>query len=691
MYIRIIAQDTNAVFTNIIVFLMFGFLINPLTAQKEAKDSLELQIQILRNREPQNLQNKIYVDLLNELAKHYRFRHADSIKLLSDEALFLSTKIGYKKGKALALVRIGDYYSDIGHEEKAFENYNESKEIAFSLDFPKLKAQVLKSLAFQEFLSQNLNNAVLTFYEAIDIASQNNLIALEARLRHTLGYSYYTYKLFDEAQLEYLIADSLWNRVPGVNHFKAITISNIALNAMDKGDLDFGNTYNEISIDLLNKGNEPLWLSRAFRVKARYFFYKKKFKLARKWIRKSDSTLGKISYTRDHMELDFLESKVLLNLDSLILAKKLIKRVLEKAMINKDSFYLVQSYESLEKIEELSGQTESAYAYHKKSTQIKSLLKENDKVQNIVLLRAKMNFVKEKEALRLENFKINHTQQKYLQWIIVGLLVSIIISFIMYESNKRDKLLNKQLKDKTADLESRELQLRELNTTQEKLFSIVGHDLKGPISSLKELLKVMSNENDKEKLLLGLLPKLNSYTDHVHFTLNNLLNWGKNQMKGEGISPSTLHIKSIGTNVIDLFSEAIIKKEQIVELNVNEEITAWADKEDVNVIFRNLLSNAIKFSHTKGHIKINVTKKENRILLEFADSGIGMSKETQRLVCDSTEHYSTFGTNNEKGTGLGLMLCKAIVARNNGEISVESSENNGTTFFVYLPSTKIMA
>ena len=691
MYIRIIAQYNNAVFTNIIIFLMFGFLINPLTAQKEAKDSLELQIQILRNKEPQNLQNKIYVDLLNELAKHYRFRHADSIKLLSDEALFLSTKIDYRKGKALALLRNGDYYSDTGLEEKAFELYKESEKLAFALDFPKLKVQVLKSLAFQEFLSQNLNNAVLTFYEAIDIASQNNLIALEARLRHNLGYSYYTYKLFDEAQSEYLVADSLWDRVNGVNHFKAITISNIALNAIDKGDLDFGYTYNETSISMLQKRNEPLWLSRAFRVKARYFFYKRNFKLAQKWIKKSDSTLGNISYNRDRMEINFLQSEILINQNKLNKAKKHILKVLDQAMVNKDSFFLVQAYGNLERIEELSGQTDSAYAYHKKSTYIRSLLKENDKVQNIILLRAKMNFGIEKEALRIENLKKTLTQQKYFQWIIVGLLVSIIISVIIYESNKRDKLLNKQLKDKTADLESRELQLRELNTTQEKLFSIVGHDLKGPISSLKELLKVMSNENDTEKLLFGLLPKLNSYTDHVHFTLNNLLNWGKNQMKGEGISPSTLHIKSIGTNVIDLFSEAIIKKEQIVELNVNEEITAWADKEDVNVIFRNLLSNAIKFSHTKGHIKINVTKKENRILLEFADSGVGMSKETQRLVCDSTEHYSTFGTNNEKGTGLGLMLCKAIVARNNGEISVESSENNGTTFFVYLPSKKIMA
>ena len=690
MHIRIIAHYYNVVITNIFI-LMFGFFINPVTAQNKSKDSILLQIQILRNKEPQNLQNQVYIDLLNELSKHYRYRNADSIKLLSDEAFLLSTKIKYQKGKALALLRRGDYYSDSGEEQKAFDIYYESKKLAFELDFPKLKVQVLKSLATQEYVSQNLNNSVLTFYEAIDIASKNNLYELEARLRHNLGYCYSNYKLYDEAQIEYLVADSLWDGLGGIDHLKAMTITNIALNAIDKGDLKLGHSYNAMSIALLNETKDPLWLSRAFRVQARYHLKMNEFEDAKLWITKSDSALSKLYNPRDQMELDLIRSNILVNLNELAAAKDYSLKVLEKAKEFKDSLTQVKSYENLEIIEELSGQTESAYDYHKKSTQIKNLLKENDKVQNIVLLRAKMNFVKEKEALRLENFKINHTQQKYFQWIIVGLLVSIIISFIMYESNKRDKLLNKQLQDKTADLESRELQLRELNTTQEKLFSIVGHDLKGPISSLKELLKVMSNENDKEKLLLGLLPKLNSYTDHVHFTLNNLLNWGKNQMKGEGISPSTIHIKSIGTGVIDLFSEAIIKKEQIVELNVNEDITAWADKEDVNVIFRNLLSNAIKFTHTKGNIKINVTKIENRILLEFADSGVGMSKETQRLVCDSTEHYSTFGTNNEKGTGLGLMLCKAIVARNNGEISVESSENNGTTFFVYLPSKKTMA
>lgn len=249
-----------------------------LKAQLSKKNSLISQIKHLRNQNPNNLQNTAYVDLLNELSNLYRYRKADSIKMLSDEALVISSNINYRKGKALALLRRGDYYSDTNQEIKAFEVYNEAKELTLLLNFPELNVQVLKSIAYQEFLSQNLNNAVLTYYEAIDLASKNNLYELEARLRHNLGYSYYSYKLFDEAHTEYVVADSLWDKVGGDNHFKAMTISNIALNAIDKGDLDLGNAYNEKSIDILKKRNEPLWLSRAFRVKARYFVKKRNSK-----------------------------------------------------------------------------------------------------------------------------------------------------------------------------------------------------------------------------------------------------------------------------------------------------------------------------------------------------------------------------------------------------------------------------
>lgn len=674
---------------NIFTFTILFFSISIGSAQINSKDSLLFQIKKIRENTSENTQTKAYVDLLNELAKKFRYRNADSIKLLSDEAFLIASKINYPIGKAFALLRRGDYYSDTGMEKKAYEVYKESKSLAYSSNYSTLKVEVLKSLAFQDFISQNLNNSVLTYYEAIDLASKNNLYELEARLRHNLGYGYSNYKLYDEALIEYLVADSLWNRVKVDSHLKAMTLSNIALNAIKKGDLEFGDHYNERSINLLIKKDEHLWLSRAYRVKARYHLKLNNYKKAEEWIIKSDSLLSKLYNPRDKMELNLIHSNILVKLGKLEDAKKYSQKTLKKSLEFKDSLFQVRAYNNLEKIEELKGQTDSAYDYHKKSVHIRSLLKEDNKVQNIVLLRAKMNFGIEKEALRLKNLKTTLKQQKYTQWITLALLTTLIITFIVYISHKREKRLNKQLHNKTSDLESREVQMRELNNTQEKLFSIVGHDLKGPISSLKELLQVMSKEENSEILLRGLLPKLNNYTEHMHFTLENLLNWGKNQMQGEHISPSILNLHTIGTGVLALFSEAITKKELKVDFVIAKETSIYADKEDVNVIFRNLLSNAIKFTHPKGTISITASTQENSVLIEFTDTGVGMSRETQKLVCDSQKHYSTFGTNNEKGTGLGLMLCKTLVARNNGEINVDSSEDKGTTFFVHLPSKPI--
>ncbi|MFK7811069.1 MAG: hypothetical protein AB8B59_01160 [Maribacter sp.] len=359
------------IFSKQILYILFIFSVlffrySKVNAQNKIKDSLIDQIQRYRSEGEQSVQSKNFVDLLNKLAKNYRFRHADSIKMLSDEAYLIASKINYPKGKAFALLGKGDFHSDSGLEQKAYKLYEESKELAFSLNFPELKVDVLKSLAFQDYISQNLYQAVLRYYEAIDLASKNNLYELEARLRHNLGYCYSNNKLYDEAQIEYLIADSLWNKVKPSNHLKAMTISNIALNSIDKGDLEFGNRYNNKSINLLEGKGDKLWLSRAFRVKARYFLNKQEFKSAQKWILKSDSLLKIVNNPRDQMEVDILSSKILVKLGDFNNAKEYSYKVLEKAQAIKDSFFLIKSYENLEKIEEFLNHPDIAYEYYKK-------------------------------------------------------------------------------------------------------------------------------------------------------------------------------------------------------------------------------------------------------------------------------------------------------------------------------------
>lgn len=667
------------------VFIIALFCSSIANAQKKNKDSLKVQIKEIRSHGELGRGKTDYIDLLNTLAKEYRFQNTDSLKLLSDEALSYSLKINYTKGKAFALLRRGDYYSDTGAELKAFELYQKSKDLAFSLNYPELKIEVLKSIAFHEFTSQNLKNSVLNYYAAIDLASENSLFESEAKLRHNLGYCYSNYRLFDEAQTEYLIADSLWSRLGENYQLKAMTMSNIALNAIEKGDLEIGETYIDRSIDLLSNQKEPLWLSRAFRTKSRYFFKKKNYHKALEFTESSDSMLRKVDNPRDQMEIDVLRAHILFELGDFDSSKKNSLDALSKAIAFKDSLIQIKSHDNLEKIQHQLRNIDSAYLHYKKSKQIKDLLRQDDEVQKIILLRAKMNFEKEKEKLSLENLKRDLTQQKYIQWIAGALISAIILTIIVYRSQQRARRLNFKLKEKTDNLESNEKRLKEINTNQKTLFSIVGHDLKGPILSLKELLKLMSKEKNKEILLQELLPKLSKYTDHVYFTVDNLLSWGEKQMKGKNIDPIAIRLKEISTRALDLYSEVIANKNLVVRNCIQDDSKAWGNSNDIEVVFRNLLNNAVKFSHCNGEISISTVQNETHIIVQFKDAGVGMSKEAQKNIFQSNQYYTTLGTNHEKGTGIGLLLCKELLSRNNGKMTIESSLGKGSTFSIHLP------
>lgn len=672
---------------SISIFSILLFNNSILNAQRQSSDSLLLQIETLRNK---GVQSKAYVDGLNELAARYIFRTTDSVKLFAEESLKISENINYESGYALATLRMGDFYSNSGMELKAFENYSKALTLASKLNKPEITVQVLKSRAFREFLSLRLNEAVLTYYKAIDIAKTNKLQEYEAALRHNLAYLYFKFELYDVAHTEYLIADSLWVLVKD-NFKKAVTNSNMALNAIRNDDISTVEKYMNESIRIIEKQKmQPMWLSRAYRVKGKYYYRTDSMYKALFWVKKSDSALMHLVNKREQLDIDLIYSKIYLSLGDFKKANDYTFKSLKTANVLGDSVVLMESYRNLSEIEENKRNINEAYNYFKNSVHIKNKLKAGTKSQRLNLLRTKMNFEQEKEILQLKNLKNTQTQQKYFQWITGALLASIIIALILFKSSRRKKRLNKKLEEKSNTLAASEITLKKINLNQKTLFSIVGHDLKGPISSLRELLKVMSSEEDKEALLKNLLPKLNNYTNHVHFTLDNLLNWGKTQMKGEYITPSSLNIHAIASDVISLYSESILKKELTIKLDIDKKIRAWADKEDINVVFRNLLSNAIKFTHSNGLIKFTGKSNDNHIIVEIEDNGVGMSAETQKLVCDLNVHYSTFGTNNEKGTGLGLMLCKEIITRNNGEISVESSENNGTKFTIFLSKSKTL-
>ena len=227
-----------------------------------------------------------------------------------------------------------------------------------------------------------------------------------------------------------------------------------------------------------------------------------------------------------------------------------------------------------------------------------------------------------------------------------------------------------------------------INETKDKLFSIIAHDLRGPIGAFQGLLKLFKDGDIGQKEFLGFIPKLGADLDHISFTLNNLLSWGQSQMNGSVTKPSMISLDCLVSDNINLLSEIAAGKFIKIVSHLPENTIAWSDGDQIDIVIRNLISNALKFTPENGMITISAKERNNHWELSIRDTGVGMNKDTQDKIFSENSNITTYGTNNEKGTGLGLSLCKEMVEKNNGTIWAESVLRKGSSFFFTLPKEK---
>lgn len=231
------------------------------------------------------------------------------------------------------------------------------------------------------------------------------------------------------------------------------------------------------------------------------------------------------------------------------------------------------------------------------------------------------------------------------------------------------------------------LQLNELNVTKDKFFSIIAHDLKNPfgaILGLTEILKMDLNEMSKEEIGES-ISQLNSASKQIYSLLENLLNWAMTQTGKIISNPEKIDLHFLLNDLVKLNSTMVSEKKLVVFNQIKQNTFVFADTEMVKTIFRNLLNNAIKYSHAKGIISFSAKwQRDGFVDIVVADNGIGISEiDQQNLFKIGFSHIKT-GTNNEIGTGLGLILCKEFVEKNNGKIIVESELGKGSKFIVSL-------
>ncbi|MGL1889049.1 MAG: HAMP domain-containing histidine kinase [Reichenbachiella sp.] len=262
--------------------------------------------------------------------------------------------------------------------------------------------------------------------------------------------------------------------------------------------------------------------------------------------------------------------------------------------------------------------------------------------------------------------------------------------------SKGNKLLVGVIRDITEQkkaeesLKKSEAQLKELNKTKDRLFSIIAHDLKSPIGNISTLSDQLVNSDNQvdeatSKLYLGLI---NSTIKGTLVLLDNLVSWAKTQSGKATFNPELISLNQV-IDVTTELSKVIAETKNIKLHQVNKDnIELITDDKMIKTVLRNLISNAIKFTKPGGEIKISTLVKDQLVEISVADNGIGIDKETQKALFNTYTNKTSLGTENEKGSGFGLVLCKEFVEKMGGKIWVKSEEGVGSEFKFTLPTTR---
>jgi len=257
-------------------------------------------------------------------------------------------------------------------------------------------------------------------------------------------------------------------------------------------------------------------------------------------------------------------------------------------------------------------------------------------------------------------------------------------------SNAKRKIAeqNAELEKFKSDLEKTNGELQKSVAEKDKFFSIIAHDLKTPFNGLLGLLQILTEENHKisEISKNEMIETLYQSTKNVYSLIENLLEWSQTQRKIVSFNPKPIHVHEIVTLVKNLLNAKLNLKNIILENNINTSLVIDADEMMLSTIFRNLISNALKYTRRNGIIKVYAQKTDNGYFTFYVqDNGVGMTEETKNKLFRLENHISVPGTENEKGTGLGLLLCKEFVEMHKGKIEVSSEKEIGSTFSFSLP------
>jgi two-component system, sensor histidine kinase and response regulator len=355
------------------------------------------------------------------------------------------------------------------------------------------------------------------------------------------------------------------------------------------------------------------------------------------------------------------------------------------------------TYEQLYRAAKRAGHTADALAWLERFDELKDQLHANEKTRLLAEYEALFDLQRSRQQAEVLQARQQETESRLnlQRWLFIISLSGGIVLFITAiisirlnrhrrEANEGLEESNRQLNKMNERVKTQNRELEEINQIKNKLFAIVAHDLRGPISSLQSLLYLIRDHELTESELNEISFSLERNLQENASMMDNLLAWARAQMNGIQLNRRRFMLHQAVKSVTDQIGFHAENKNVKLVADVKNEVEVYADYDMIKLVVRNLVANAIKFSRRNEEVTIRIESDDKLARVKVIDRGIGIKPEDQKKLF-SKEHFTKRGTNNEKGSGLGLTLCKEFVEKHGGRLSFESREGEGTTFMFSIP------
>jgi signal transduction histidine kinase/Flp pilus assembly protein TadD len=600
------------------------------------------------------------------------------------QALGLFSELQDETGIARSNTNIGIIFTDQGYYEKAMEYFYRALLLYEKNDHSTGMAILLNNLGLLSEYQNEYDLAEKYHLQSLEIKERTGDIKGIAYSYNNLGLVYQGKKMMDEAREYFMKALQIREQLNDKREI-ATTVSNLGYLYYLADDNENAREYLKRALDLYYEVNDKSGIARSLNYLGRLNV-------------KTEETFAAMNFFNQSLELS--------------------KEVGMKRMV-------AQNYQQLASLMAKMGDYRQAFLFQELYIKMNDSIYTEDSKRKAVELQLMFDREKKESEMQLaEQITFLSTQKDRLlkNFFIAGVVLIIVTLFLLYNrflvaknanqllekqkqeiSKTNDKLvslnqnlleqkqkteeLNHQLHHSNKKLKESEKHLIEINSTKDKFFSIISHDLRNPFAAIVSFSRILKRdmENLTADELRELALELDKSVLKINNLLENLLQWSRAQTGKIRYEPEYIAIHEIVKDNLALFKNNAKEKKIVLVDKVDDDTPVWADRNMTDTVIRNLLSNALKYTGQGGRIVLKSEMKEGTVFISIEDNGVGMSEESQKKIFRVDTLHSTYGTMDEKGSGLGLLLCKEFVEKQGGKISFKSQKDKGSEFTFSLP------